>query len=120
MCESNCQCQSPGKYWPKNGDEVEVVLRGKVFYANSNDFTVGTPGRGGTNVIHPAKDHVKSVRLIEPPVTVFRPGQIVVYKTGDHRCLILRDGYVNLNSRSFHPYPGFEFTSEKYTLEGEI
>jgi len=107
-------------YKPKEGDYVRVVLEGQVEYLTGGDsFMLNTNG------IYPDQEHVVSVEKIEPPVEVFKPGDVVRSKdAGVVRALGDR-GYVIVKSAFRHDNGLFvsydttglrssDFTSDKH------
>ena len=106
------------KYKPRTGDRVRVVLEGEVglLSPRRRGFDIG--GSGG-NHIYPDAGHVISIEKLEPPVTVFKPGDRLRRKDGwDYEVTIADDGYLqHFEGGSVRYYPGYshdEFTSERY------
>lgn len=77
-------------YKPAVGDRVRVVLEGEVnyspggFYTTRHYFSQGDP-------------EVVSIEKIEPPVTVFKPGDVVrpKSKSCEFEYLLTSDGWVS-------------------------
>lgn len=83
----------PLPYKPQAGDEVEVVLRGKVWSPGLESFNLGVFDKG-YNHIAPHQDHVVSVKKVEPPVECFGAGDLVRNKLIPHFTYYLgNDGY---------------------------
>lgn len=62
-------------YKPRTGDRVRVVLEGEANGVGSSGFVIGESY--DDNFIAFGAKHVVSIEKIEPPVTVFKPGQTV-------------------------------------------
>ena len=78
-------------YAPNDGDEVEVILRGKVRLSTKGDsFSVGRPG-DFRNHIRGGAEHVVSITKVEPPED-WRPGDVV--RDGSGRILVHVEDYV--------------------------
>lgn len=109
------------KYKPVAGDRVRVVLEGEVGWVSGSgtgNFEVGT----GDSYVNPDRAEVVSVDKIEPPVEVFKPGDVVRERTtGVHYALAV-DGWTLLNGRDSRHYRknatggyvGGEFNSVAY------
>lgn len=109
------------KYKPVNGDRVRVVMEGEVTAANEEYFIIEdrkpeTTSRNSTYVRSDA-EFLVSVEKIEPPVTVFKPGDVVRTIGGDfcdNHWVIAHGGYVN--SFGVFTKSEMEFTSEVFEL----
>ena len=110
-------------YKPKEGDRVRVVLEGTVTGVNSGYgwFNLRTDGGLGYAGIHDDG----SVEKIEPPVEVFKPGDVVrdkatstVRALGENGYVILQSGFTQevgaLVSYGNFGYQEHEFTSERF------
>ena len=104
-------------YKPQKGDRVRVVLEGKVLGTDKNGFSLGAYDG---NFIIPGAEHVVSIEKIEPPVEVFKPGDVVRAKWNDGFLYSLgRDGYFSHSSALWFPYEDSitqakDFTSRVY------
>lgn len=109
-------------YQPKKGDRVRVVLEGEA----EVDRGGATGFRFSDGFFYTSIDmfapFVVSIEKVEPPVTVFKPGDVVREKVRtEFVWQILNDGYVRVGSRpeggAFDPQKSsMEFTSEDYEL----
>ena len=102
----------------KKGDRVRVALEGVVqrtfdngnLWLESSDFGTAIDGT-----------HVISVEKIEPPVEVFKPGDVVRSLATGSYWYLATNGYVRMTSADF-PEPvefyeytdSTEFTSDEY------
>ena len=112
------------KYKPEEGDRVRVVLEGEVAYVSGGDFEVGAPFE--SNYIRLGTEHVVSVEKLEPPVTVFKPGdRLRSTGHGIYEVTLGDSGYLQHYSEAagggveYYGYAGNErevFTSENYEL----
>lgn len=75
-----------GKYTPKVGDRVRVVLEGTVGYAGNVSFIVGG---ARSSLIVPADEHVISVERLPDPEPDWQTRDVVVDADG---VCYLRDG----------------------------
>lgn len=93
------------QYKPVKGDRVRVVLEGEVDSTFANgDFDLGR-SIGWTNSIRPTDETVVSIEKIEPPVEVFKPGDVVRSKANPGLLYSIgRDGYL---SHSLHEFFGW-------------
>ena len=110
------ECGGP-KYTPQRGDRVRVVIEGEVYHVAEDRFGVGDdPLDGRGNIIYPDKGHVVSVEKLEPPVEVFKPGDVVRYKFGPRRYVytIATGGYVDHEDGVYLDAAGDLFTSRSY------
>lgn len=105
-------------YKPQKGDRVRVVLEDEVRGVESDGFVVGDAA--DANYIQPSAEHVVSIEKIEPPVEVFKPGDVVRAKWNDSFLYSLgRDGYFSHSSALWFPYENSitqekDFTSRAY------
>lgn len=99
----------------KRGDRVRVVLEGEIgTVGRTGSFLLG---RRAENHIDPNYEHVVSVEKLEPPVEVFKPGDVVRSKGGYDLWFITRGGYAYANgpNAGAHFEDGGEpFTSQLY------
>lgn len=67
-----------GKYQPKKGDRVEVVLRGKVRHVHdSGAFQVGASELSErTNLMYPDAEHVVSIEKLPDLEPEYIPGEV--------------------------------------------
>ena len=103
-------------YTPVEGDRVRVVLEGVADDIRYERFRIG----GGTlfaNIIDPNKDHVVSVEKLEPPVTVFKPGDTVRNKKlHEYIYTVAENGYYDHYAACVFTDGEELFTSRDYEL----
>lgn len=99
------------KFKPVKGDRVRVVLEGEVKHVYSDgDLHIESAKYYKTEV---PREGIISIEKIEPPVEVFKPGDVVRGKVFGHVFTIADDGYVSHSTGAFRP--GYnEFTSRGY------
>lgn len=105
-------------YKPQKGDRVRVVLEDEVRGVESDGFVVGDAA--DANYIQPGAEHVVSIEKIEPPVEVFKPGDVV--RSKDHPELVYlldgEDGYsvfqYGKGGLVYHGANNRRFTSRRY------
>ena len=99
----------------RTGDYVRVVFEGpiEVLHSADNTFMVGT----GTarNRVQANQKHVKSVKKIAPPVTVFQPGDTVRHRGAGYLYSLGVYGYFDHTSSRWY-VGSAEFTSRDYEL----
>lgn len=105
------------KYSPVKGDRVRVVLEGEVTQANEYDPWFNLEGKP----LYSEGSAIVSVERIEPPVIVFKPGDVVQDKTNPRwKYAIGKKGYTQLSDGSYfadgEPFIQNEFTSKGYEL----
>ena len=99
-------------YRPKKGDRVRVVLEGEVDQVNSDGSARVSTGKYFTFAwVDPG---AATIEKIEPPVEVFRPGDVVRHKTAGRFTFALgKFGYLDIVNGVWNDRPN-EFTSESY------
>jgi hypothetical protein len=84
------------KYTPVKGDRVRVVVEGEVEWVTHYADGVFDLD-GGAVGIHPHHKNVVSIEKVEPPVEVFKPGDVVRHKAQGSVRALASDGYVRLD-----------------------
>lgn len=105
------------KYTPVKGDRVRVVLEGEIKGVYSDgDLRIESVEHYSSDLAH---EGIVSIEKIEPPVEVFKPGDVV--RSKEHpslRYVIGCDGYFSFQGNDFrdHAESFLEdaFTSERY------
>lgn len=105
----------------KFGDRVRVTLEGQVVFQSATYLTLQADG-GGNHSIYMERDSAH-VEKIEPPVEVFKPGDVVRDKDKPELIYALgADGYMRVGKGSsfcgggwpHYDYGGEVFTSKRY------
>ena len=100
------------QYKPVKGDRVRVVYEGEAQDPDDLGFSISEEGLGSVPFFF-ADAGLVSVEKIEPPVEVFKPGDVVRGKVFGHVFTIADDGYVSHSTGAFRP--GYnEFNSVGY------
>jgi hypothetical protein len=111
------------KYMPKKGDRVRVVLEGEVGWVGGSHFEFVN---GADYIGHKDGKNTVSIEKIEPPVEVFKPGDVVRHKGNEdgHWFAIAEDGWLIVGPgwRIKHHFtkgdPSKEFTSDVFEKVG--
>ena len=104
-------------YRPSKGDRVRVVLEGEVTstHRGGDSFVVGAFGEA--NEIAASAEHVISIEKLEPPVTVFKPGDTVRNKKlHEFIYTVAENGYYDHYAACVFTDGEESFTSETYEL----
>lgn len=103
------------EYVPKAGDHVRVTLEGRVTTASSWFFEVECSD-GRFNRFSEKADI--TVEKIEPPVEVFKPGEVIRHKGSGVVLALAEVGFLNIDHKRFYRYVDAghpeHFTSEHY------
>lgn len=84
----------------KKGDRVKVTIEGEVANTTTHDYVVGIGGHNAVFARNP-RDYTVTVEKIEPPVEVFKPGDVVRDKgVPDFLYSIGPSGYTQLSDGS--------------------
>lgn len=107
-------------YKPQKGDHVRVVLEGEVTSpGEQGEFTL-LPNNHCTSItlsLQRLAGFSASIEKIEPPVTVFKPGDLLRRKSDGTHYLITLDGWTIVGNGYVEEQPAYRpFTSEHYEL----
>lgn len=102
-----------GDYKPVKGDRVRIVVEDVVLDAGTSDIQTNN------NWFDREGGHVVSVEKIEPPVTAFKPGDVVRNRFTRWLYSIAESGYLSHHDRTFYPWGPTRqdhFNSKRYEL----
>lgn len=104
------------KYSPQKGDRVRVVLEGEIKTVDLGEGVAARfEGDDYWTTVNERAPFVVSIEKLEPPVEVFKPGDVVreIERPSVVRT-IARAGWINHESGSFYTGSIDCFTSEDY------
>lgn len=106
-----------GEYRPAKGDRVRVVLEGEVLAADENGFRIDSFVSAIPSLYIGAgyAKSIVSIEKVEPPVEVFRRGDVVRSKA-DTECVfaLAQNGYIDLLNGIWNTCRSGRFTSKDY------
>jgi hypothetical protein len=103
-------------YKPKVGDRIRVTFE-DVVIDTSDGIELANSHYADLFVFDLDEPTLVSVEKIEPPVEVFKPGDVVTRpRSGGHPIMLLETGYVRVGKPHLHPY-GHGCTRDFFTSE---
>ena len=99
----------------KKGDRIRLTLEADVLYGSSFGVDLAVPAvAGGQFTIREREFSDVEFEKVEPPVEVFKPGDVVRHKTARRFTFALgKYGYLDIVNGVWNDRPN-EFTSESY------